>query len=193
MSVEMPRISQTMTAGESAIPSPMAPGATPSRPWLWTIGQGLLVAAMAVASYLALSHFILQSVKVVGCSMMPTLHDSERCLLNRWVYYLRSPQPGDVVVLHDPTDRTLAVKRVIAKSGDSVLLQGGRVYLNGQQLQESFLPPGTPTFPYLSLREQSFRCGPNQYLVLGDNRTDSADSRTYGLISRQDILGLIVQ
>ena len=193
MSVEVPRIGRPLTAGEPAISSPMFPGTTRVPAWLRPVGQALLVACLAVAAYFAISRFILQSVQVVGRSMMPTLHDSERCLLNRWVYYVRSPKPGDVVVLRDPTDHTLAVKRVIAKSGDTIYLRDGEVYLNGQKLQEPYLQAGTPTYPYLSLKEQSFRCGPNQFLVLGDNRTDSADSRAYGLISRQDILGLIVQ
>jgi signal peptidase I len=186
-------VDQPAPAGESAPPTATVPRDSRIRGWLRHIGQGLLVATLALASYFGFSHFVLQSVQVVGRSMMPTLHDTERCLLNRWVYHFRSPHPGDIVVLRDPTDQKLAVKRIVATAGDTVLLKDGKLHVNGQVVQEPYLRPGTPTFPYLNLREQSFHCGPGQFLVLGDNRTDSSDSRTYGLISRKDILGLIVQ
>src|SRR5262249_34707729 len=193
MSLDAPMVARPAQGGESAMPTPAVPDNIRARRWLRHLGQVVLVAALATASYFGFSRFVLQSVQVVGRSMMPTLHDSERCLLNRWVYHFRSPHPGDIVVLRDPFDHHLAVKRIIAKAGDTVLLGDGHVHLNGNVVQEPYLRPGTPTFPYLHLREQSFHCGPDEYLVLGDNRTDSSDSRTYGLISRQDILGLIVQ
>ena len=80
--------------------------------------QCLVVAVLAAASYFVISHFLLQSVKVVGRSMVPTLCDSQHYLLNRWVYYVRAPQRSDVVVLRDPSDNGFSVKRIIATPGD---------------------------------------------------------------------------
>ncbi|SPE62368.1 Signal peptidase I (fragment) [Verrucomicrobia bacterium] len=160
----------------------------------WRQSAHLVVfAAMATASYLLISHFFLASVQVVGMSMAPTLHDSEHYLLNRWIYYVRGPKRADVVVLRDPVDHSFAVKRIIATAGDTVYLKDGAIYLNGQPMREPYLQPGIPTFPYAQLKEQYFQCGKDQFFVLGDNRMNSADSRTYGLISRRNILGLVIR
>src|ERR1043165_1913295 len=85
---------------------------TPS--FLQQIYQCFSVAALGRASYFIISHFVLQSVRVVGVSMVPTLSDSQQYVLNRWVYYFRSPKPSDAVVLRDPVDQGFAVKRIIA-------------------------------------------------------------------------------
>src|SRR5262249_29846793 len=135
----------------------------------------------------------LQSVQVVGESMVPTLYDSQQYLLNRWVYYFRSPARSEVVVLRDPVENGFAGKRIIGSAGDRIFLSNGRVYFNGQRFVEPYLLPGTPTFPYLGEREQSFTLGNNQFFVLGDNRKNSADSRTYGPVSRRSIVGLIIR
>jgi signal peptidase I len=147
---------------------------------------------MAVASYFFISHFVLQSVKVVGRSMVPSLYDSQHYLLNRWIYYVRSPRQSDIVVLRDPSDNGYSVKRVIAAPGDSIYLKDGNVYVNGCKLRETYLAPGTPTFTDTKHHDQLILCGKGQYFVLGDNRMNSIDSRNYGPVPRQNILGPIV-
>ena len=150
-----------------------------------------LITAMACGSYLFISHFVLGSVKVVGVSMAPTLHDSELYLLNRWIYLVRDPQPNDIVVLRDPADHSYAVKRIIAGAGDLVFLRNGHVYVNGRELREPYLAPGMPTYSLTKANEELVRCGKDQFFVMGDNRKNSSDSREYGPVSRQSILGLI--
>jgi len=154
--------------------------------------QLLVVGGMAVASYFVISHFFLQSVKIVGRSMVPTLCDSQHYLLNRWIYYVRSPRQSDIVVLRDPSDNGYSVKRVIAAPGDSVYLKDGSVYVNGRKLKESYLAPGTPTFTDSKYHDQLISCGKGQFFVLGDNRLNSIDSRSYGPVPRTNILGPIV-
>jgi signal peptidase I len=78
-------------------------------------------------SYFAVSHFVLESVQIVGVSMVPTLYDSQQYLLNRWVYHFRAPRRADVVVLRDPEDKGFAVKRIIGAAGDRVELRAGKV------------------------------------------------------------------
>ena len=155
--------------------------------------QLMLLAVLAVGAYLFISRCVLQSVQVVGASMNPTLHDADRYFLNRWAYYLNSPQHRDIVVLKDPTDGAFAVKRVIATPGEAVYFKKGQVYLNGRQLTEPYLADGTRTFTYFKTDEALILCGEDQYFVLGDNRGNSFDSRMYGPVRRHNILGAIIR
>jgi signal peptidase I len=184
--------STTLPAGESFVAPPINTG-TQKSSFFQHVWQALAVAALAALSYLAISHFVVRSVKVVGVSMVPTLHDSERYLLNRWIFYVRSPEPNDVVVLRDPMDNGFSVKRIVAREGDLVAFKDGHVFINGQRLHEPYLSAGTATFASPKLKEQSFNCGPGQFFVLGDNRNYSIDSRAYGPVPRKNILGLIVR
>ncbi len=84
------------------------------------------------------------------------------------------------------------VKRVIASAGDSIYFKEGRVYINGQKLSEPYLLPGTPTYTFSKEQELLIVCGNNQYFVLGDNRNNSYDSRYYGPVPRQNILGALI-
>jgi len=193
MNVEMPVNSEVARVTATAASLPRFEG-TPMRPssFFKLLMQCALVGALAYGSYLLVTHFVLQSVQVVGNSMAPTLADTGRYLLNRWVFLVREPKPADIVVLRDPADDSYAVKRIIASGGDSIYLKAGRVYVNGRELKEPYLAPGTPTFPAARAREQWVLVGKDQFFVLGDNRNNSADSRIYGPVSRQKILGVII-
>ena len=155
--------------------------------------QCFTAVALGLMSYLLISHFLVQSVKVVGSSMTPTLHNSEYYLLNRWIYHFRQPRRADVVVIRDPTIGCYSVKRVIGVAGDSVYFTNGMVYVNGRKLDEPYLSPGTPTYTFGKFQDELIVCGKNQYFLLGDNRMNSADSRTYGPVSRGNILGMLVR
>ena len=154
-------------------------------------GQCLVVAAAAYGCFQFSSHYIFQAVQVDGNSMAPTLVDTDRYLLNRWIYHVREPRIEDVVVLRDPRDDVYLVKRVVAKPGDRVYLKSGSIFVNGELLKEAYLPLGTLTFGDSHYREQFHICGVNQYFVLGDNRNKSADSRIFGAVPQQCIVGLI--
>jgi signal peptidase I len=156
------------------------------------IFQFLALTVLAAGSYFAISHFLLQSVKVVGRSMVPTLYDSQNYLLNRWIYYVHAPKHHDVVVLRDPSDNGFSVKRIIATPGESVYLKEGKVYVNGCKLTETYLVPGTLTFINSNVQNELILCGKDQYFLLGDNRGNSIDSRTYGPVPRRNILGPLV-
>ena len=155
--------------------------------------QFAVVASLSFASYFVISHYVLQSVKVVGRSMVPTLFDSQHYLLNRWIYHFHAPRHSDIVVLRDPSDNGFSVKRVIATPGDSLYIKDGDVYVNGCKLNENYLAPGTPTFTDSKYRDQLILCGKDQFYVLGDNRLNSIDSRVYGPVPRGNILGPIVR
>ncbi len=154
-------------------------------------GQCLVVAAAAYGCFQFCSRYIFQAVQVDGCSMAPTLADTDRYLLNRWIYHVREPRTEDIVVLRDPRDDVYLVKRVVAKPGDRVYLKGGNIFVNGALLKETYLPLGTRTFGDPHYREQMWICGLHQFFVLGDNRNNSTDSRIFGAVPQQSILGLV--
>lgn len=135
---------------------------------------------------------------VQGASMEPTLYTGERILVERLSKHIKGIQRGDVVVLHPPgDDRVDYVKRVVGLPGEIVKVQDCRVYISsdGQkfELEEVYLSEGVCTFGGPILRDgRAQRLSDNEYLVLGDNRENSADSRFFGPIGKDRILGKAV-
>jgi signal peptidase I len=158
---------------------------------LWKQASILLaVGFLCVGAYYLISRYVITPVIIQGRSMAPTLRDGECYLLNRWVYLFQSPERGDLVVIQDPGHTDFAVKRIVGKPGDWLNLRNGQVYLNGRRLNESYLPKGVLTYPP-DLHEKWVQLGTDQYYVLGDNRSNSEDSRYYGRITRSAIIGEI--
>jgi signal peptidase I len=151
-----------------------------------------LVVVVLSYGFFQFSHkHLLQTVQVDGLSMSPTLPNGKCYLLNRVVYMIREPNLKDIVVLEDPETHDFAIKRVIARPGDSVFMKNGQVFVNGKLLSESYLERDTKTFTAGQYRAALWVCGDNQFFVLGDNRNNSADSRVYGVVPRQNILGMV--
>ena len=137
--------------------------------------------------------FFIQPVVVDGSSMLPQLHDGERLLVNKFVYYkLQSVswghlQRGDIVVFWYPDDPDKSyVKRLIGLPGETVEIRDGRVYINGNELPENYLDEehnrSKPSFPPQKVE-------PHHYFVMGDNRDNSSDSRYWGLVPEKYIYG----
>jgi len=144
-------------------------------------------------SYLLITRFIVQSIQVQGPSMYPTLADSGQYWLNRFSYLVGEPQPNDIVALKDPRDNTLEVKRIIATPGQSVYLKDGQVYVNGKLLKEPYLLARTPTYAYEKHTDEFVCVGNDKFFVMGDNRNNSTDSRTFGTVPRRNILGKVIE
>jgi signal peptidase I len=164
-----------------------------SWPWFFEQFSGLAaVGVLGILSYFLVSHLFFQYLTVKGSSMYPTLFDNGNYWLNRSAYSKQEPQRIDIVAIKDPADGVLIVKRIIALPGESVYLNHGRIYVNGQLLNEPYLPDKTPTYPYEKNESEFLVVGKNDYFVLGDNRKNSCDSRTFGAVPRKDILGKVV-
>lgn len=121
-------------------------------------------------------------------SMHPTLSERQFFLVNRWIYRFSKPHRGDVVVLS--TDRQANeeyVKRIIGLAGELLSIRNGSVYIDGRQLQEPYAVGDTyPNFgPWLIPK--------GYYFVMGDNRTESWDSRAFGPIAHRHIRGRIIR
>lgn len=173
----------------------------PARRAPWWIVMGLWVALFVgsvavdrVAKPYYTTHYA-QSFTVPSGAMEPALLLGDYVLSDNAVYRHRDPQRGDIIVFKYPKDeRRTFVKRVIAVRGDTVEIRDERVYINGSVLDEPYLPGG--------LKSRSGRCG-FQYgcesisvprgsvFVMGDNRDNSQDSRHWGLVSREKIVGRV--
>jgi len=124
-----------------------------------------------------------------GPSMQPGLHTNERVLVNSLIYDFNAPQRGDVVVFHPPAQPSLIyIKRVIGLPGDTITLTLDNIYVDNTLLDEPYVPaapPGVSENPEVV----TVHLGPGQYFLLGDNRTDSRDSRYFGPVPRANIIG----
>jgi signal peptidase I len=164
-----------------------------SRSNLWAEGRLLLrdlVFALMIAALVVV--FIVQPVKVEGTSMLPRLHDGERIFVNKLIYYdeyrwAPKIERGDIVVFWFPDDPSKSyIKRVVGLPGDTVEVREGNVIINGSVLEENYLDPKAN----LATRSQArVYVKQNYYFVLGDNRDNSRDSRTWGLVPKKYIYG----
>ncbi|MEO8129874.1 MAG: signal peptidase I [Bryobacteraceae bacterium] len=135
--------------------------------------------------------FLYQPVKVEGTSMMPALVDQERIFINKFVYRfgLGNIERGDMVVFWFPGDPTKSyIKRVIGVPGDSVEVDDGTVVVNGQRLDESYVNEEFRDRQSMS----AFKIQPDEFFVLGDHRSSSNDSRSWGTVPRRYIYGKAV-
>ena len=183
---EVPRAAAMPKPSEAPMAKPRAPRKQQS---ILTL---LLIVFLAIPAYFAVSRFVVTAVVIQGRSMMPTLKDGEHYYLNRWGYLLLSPKRGDIVVIKDPGHEDFAVKRIVAQPFDWINLKNGAVYVNGGKLDEPYLTKGTRT-DAPDLKEKWIQLGRDQYYMLGDNRENSEDSRFYGRVMREHIIGQVMK
>lgn len=172
---------------ERASGTPTEPEIKPSRgglrPWTSSWARDILVSVLVSAFIIV---FLYQPVRVEGTSMLPMLQDQDRLFINKLAYRVGEIHRGDVVVFLYPHDHSKSyIKRVIAVGGDELRIDHGRVWVNGKQLKEGYVP----------LRFTDERSSPemvvppNEYWVMGDHRSISSDSRDFGPVNRELIYG----
>ncbi len=153
-------------------------------------GSGFLRFLKDVLETLVLSVVLFVTINVVsarirvdGESMEPTLLSGEYVIVNRLSYRFAAPKRGDIIVFHPPPDPSEEyVKRVIGLPGDEVEIKNNGVYINGQRLEESYIKVATT-------HDNTWRVPAGQLFVLGDNRTNSSDSRDWGNVPMAYVVG----
>ena len=151
---------------------------------------------LALSVFVLLYLFVAQPNEVKGSSMVPNFTNGEYLLTDKLTYQFREPVRGDVVVFKAPASEPCAVdeceyiKRIIGVPGDRVMVKEGKVYLNGELLNQNFLPADYVTDPGSFAQEGVEVTVPEgYYLPFGDNRSYSRDGREFGPIKRNLILG----
>lgn len=162
-----------------------------------------LVLAIIVA--LLAQTYLVKPFRVPSESMASTIQKGERVLVDRASFHFRSIHRGDVIVFRVPPDVSLypLLKRVVGLPGDTLSISGDRLYVNGRPLNELYLRHAdgsvAPTEPAETYGESSspwslttpYTVPPGRYFVMGDNRTNSNDSRYWGTVARADIIGRV--
>lgn len=152
--------------------------------------ENVQIIVIALVLAILLRTFVAEPRYIPSQSMLPTLQVGDRIVVEKISYYLRSPAVGDIVVFDTPPqllenypkDQAF-IKRIIGIPGQTVQIKNGQVYLNGIPQQEDYIAePPKDTWGPLQVPE-------NQYFVMGDNRNNSNDSRYWGFLPREHIIG----
>lgn len=147
--------------------------------------------AVILAVLVVIRFFIAEPHKVFGSSMVPNFHNGDYIITNKIGLKIGEPRRGEVVILQNPRNPDVVfIKRIIGMPGDSVKILNGSFYINGKKLNEPYLPDGTSTSGMAFLTEgEEITVPEGQYFVVGDNRNGSSDSREWGPVKKEALIG----
>lgn len=148
---------------------------TALKEWTFAIISALLIAVV-------IRLFFFAPYEVHGTSMSPTLDGDELLVVNKWIYSVKNPEYGDVIVFHANQEKDF-IKRVIGLPGDKIIIDNGNLFRNGKLVEEPYIQEKMVG----SLEETTVPEG--CVFVLGDNRNNSKDSRVIGSIKMKDVVG----
>ncbi|SFL46824.1 signal peptidase I [Paenibacillus sp. 1_12] len=156
--------------------------------WEWAKALIIAAALVFIIRWLIFAPFIVE-----GPSMEPNFYTSERLIVNKIIYSMRKPERGEVIVFHATKDKDY-IKRVIALPGETVKVEGDKVYVNNQVLDEPYLKQALEDaakkgVPYNTRNYPEKKVPDGTIFVMGDNRSNSADSRDIGSIEYEKVVG----
>jgi signal peptidase I len=174
---------QTLETPEAQSSEPPHPG--PKRGAVRLVREVLETVLPAILIALLINVFIGQATRVEGQSMEPNLHSDQRLVVEKVSYRFHGPQRFDIVVLKLPSQGDeLLIKRVVGLPGETVEIREGLIYINGEPLDEPFANGDTRPG-----RNERIMVPPLHVFVLGDNRNHSNDSRSFGPVPIENIVG----
>jgi signal peptidase I len=151
-------------------------------------GVPLMLFSLLAVSFIVT--FMFQLVRVGGPAMAPTIADQQRVIVNKLAYRVASPRRGEIVLHNYPlSPDKMFIKRVIGVAGDTVRIADGRVYVNDVLLKDDYVPAEFRSHDNWGPQ----RVAEGYYFVLGDHRNNSSDSRHWGLVPRNYIVGRIAE
>jgi signal peptidase I len=177
-------------------------------PWI----EGIKTVGLSVVLAIGICQFVAEARYIPSGSMLPTLQINDRLIIDKLGYKFGEPKRGDIVVFN-PTEalsttyKDAFIKRIVGLPGEKLEVKNGRVYVNGRPLEEKYvaskLDPAAPINgnsqhqqteindcpPNMRFLEQPQTVPPDSYLVMGDNRQHSYDSRCWGFVPRENIIG----
>lgn len=144
----------------------------------------VLTFAVAIVISLGIREAIAQPFVIPSGSMLPTIQIGDRILANKFIYRLRKPARGDIVVFQPPPDlgSTPFVKRLVGLPGDEIEVKNGQLYVNGKVFQKGFI--GKVSYSYGPTRVPA-----GTIFLLGDNRDNSFDSHVWGFLPVGNVIG----
>jgi len=155
------------------------------------------VVIISLAIVIPVRHFLIQPFYVKGASMEPNFHDNEYLVIDEISYRMREPKRGEVVVFRYPLDpQEFFIKRVIGLPGEKIEFKNGQVVIynesdpDGMFLDEEYLPEDLRTYSFTD--EKPVEIGTNEYFLMGDNRSSSKDSRSFGPVGKSFIVGRVI-
>jgi signal peptidase I len=177
-------------------------------PWP-TVIDWVVTIVVAVGAVLAIKAWVVNPYRIPSSSMEPTLHCAEpgagcqarfsdRVLANRFIYHFRSPHRGEIVVFKTPPEAERCengaggetfVKRIIGLPGDVIRERSGTIFINGERLDEPYVLPSERDHGSGKWPNDKPRLGPDEYFMMGDNRSQSCDSRQWGAVPRSNLIG----
>jgi signal peptidase I len=174
------------------------PGGTRRRRRRRALAQTAVTILVAVLLAFVVRAFVFQTFWIPSASMTPTLGVNDRVLVQKAFFSWHDVREGDIVVFsHPPLDNCPGpqgdlVKRVIALPGQTIYSSGNSIYINGRLLAEPYLPQPDPLGPPIASSQHPYRVPAGEFYMLGDNRSDSCDSRYWGPIKGSTIIGKVI-
>jgi signal peptidase I len=157
------------------------------REFIFGLWEVIEVVIIALAMVFVMRSFIVQPFLISGSSMLHTFFDGDYVLVDELTYRFKEPERGDIIVFRFPLSPNIYyIKRVIGVRGDRVVVSAGEVKINDKKIKEDYLDKGM----YTNGKSDVF-VGDNQVFVMGDNRTGSSDSRIWGFVPYENIIGVV--
>ncbi len=149
------------------------------------------VFVISASFFLVVYIFLVQPHQVKGSSMFPTFKDEQYLLTDKVTFKRRLPKYGDVIVFKAPINENYDfIKRVLAVADDQIMIKGGKIFVNGNPLSETYLPREYTTSAGQFLHEgQVYTVPEGAIMAIGDNRNHSSDSRDWGPVPLENIVG----